>query len=80
MSSPMNDPAVAATAFMPSAMPRWVAGKASVRIAAEFANIIAPPTPCSTRSKMISSAAPRPWVKTSDSPIEHAVKMAKPRL
>jgi hypothetical protein len=48
MTSPMNDPAVAATELIPSAMPRWVAGKASVRVAEEFANIIAPPTPCST--------------------------------
>ena len=44
----MNDPAIAATPLMPSARPRWSLGKASVRIAAEFANSIAPPIPCTT--------------------------------
>ena len=45
----MNEPAMAATWLSPSAMPRWLAGKASVRIAAELANSIAPPTPCTIR-------------------------------
>ena len=41
----MNDPPSAATWLMPSAMPRWVDGNASVRIAVELANSMAPPTP-----------------------------------
>ncbi len=47
--SPMKDPAMAATVLMPKASPRWFSGKASVRMALEFANSNAPPTPCSTR-------------------------------
>src|SRR5579875_85438 len=50
---PMNDPAMAATWLMPIAMPRRSGGKASVRMAAEFANSMAAPTPCTTR-QMIS--------------------------
>ncbi len=42
---PMNDPDTAATALIPSAMPRSFCGNASVRIAVEQAKIIAPPTP-----------------------------------
>jgi hypothetical protein len=41
----MNEPAIAAIEFTPSASPRWCGGKASVRIALEFAKISAPPTP-----------------------------------
>ena len=43
--SPIKDPDTAATALMPSAMPRSRCGNASVRIAVEQAKIIAPPTP-----------------------------------
>ncbi len=39
----MNEPAMPATWLMPSAMPRWLAGKASVRMAGEFAISMAPP-------------------------------------
>ncbi len=60
MTRPRNEPATAATLLMPSAMPRWWAGKASVRIAVELAKIIAPPTPCTTRPT-ISHIAPAPW-------------------
>ena len=35
--------------LMPSAMPRWLAGKASVMIAAAFASRNAAPTPCTMR-------------------------------
>ena len=45
----MNDPAMAATALMPSARPRWWRGNASVMMAAELARISAPPTPWNTR-------------------------------
>src|SRR3954463_14655572 len=57
MTRPMNEPAIAATPLMPSASPRWWAGNASVRIALEFANSIAPPMPCTTRMPMSHSAA-----------------------
>ena len=53
----MNEPAMAAMAFMPRAVPRWLAGNASVRIAVELANRNAPPIPCTTR-QMISQSAP----------------------
>ena len=36
---------MAATLLMPRAMPRWLAGKASVRMALELAKRKAPPTP-----------------------------------
>ncbi len=47
--SPMNDPLMPATWLIPSAMPRWSCGKASVRMAAEFAMSMAAPTPWNTR-------------------------------
>ena len=53
----MNEPAIAATWLMPSAMPRWLAGNASVRIAVELANSIAPPMAWTTRQR-ISHIAP----------------------
>ncbi len=37
-------------------MPRWLAGNASVRIAAEFAISIAPPKACTIRHKISHSA------------------------
>src|SRR5689334_20187627 len=48
-SSPRNEPAIAAIELMPSAVPRWLAGNASVRIAVELANRNAPPMPCTIR-------------------------------
>ena len=55
---PMNWPEMPATWLMPIAMPRWSAGKASVRIAGELAISIAPPMAWMTR-KPISHSAPR---------------------
>ncbi len=52
----MNDPAIAATWLTPSAMPRWRAGNASVRIAVELANSIAPPIAWTTRQPISHSA------------------------
>ncbi len=78
--SPMNDPDTAATALMPNAIPRSCCGNASVRIAVEFAKIIAPPTPCTNRKKISSSAADGPVVNTTDSKIEPTVNTRKPRL
>ena len=77
---PRNEPATAATLLMPSAMPRWCAGNASVRIAVELAKIIAPPTPWTTRPT-ISHIAPAPWSSgSSDSATDAAAKTRKPRL
>jgi hypothetical protein len=53
----MNDPAMAAIEFTLSAVPRWLAGNASVTMAAAFATKNAPPIPCTTR-QMISHNAP----------------------
>jgi hypothetical protein len=78
--SPMNWPASAATMLMPSAIPRWVTGNASVTIALELAITIAPPTPCTTRAPM-SHIAPVPaWNGSSASSTDPAVKTAKPAL
>ena len=55
----MNDPAMAAIAFTPRAVPRWLAGNASVRMAAAFANRNAPPMPCTTRQMISHMAAVR---------------------
>ncbi len=47
--SPTNMPLTPTMLLMPSAMPRWLAGKASVMIAAAFASRNAAPMPCTTR-------------------------------
>ena len=43
--SPTNMPLTPTMLLIPSAMPRWLAGKASVMIAAALASRQAPPTP-----------------------------------
>jgi hypothetical protein len=77
---PMNAPAIAATALIPSASPRSSCGKASVMIAEELPIRSAPPTPWPIRIAIIHLAAAVPWSQVSDSRIEHTVKMAKPML
>ena len=79
-SSPTNWPEIPAIWLMPSAMPRWLAGNASVRIAAELAISIAPPKACTTRQPISHSAPPPPVSGSSDSAIEASVKTTKPRL
>ena len=56
----MNVPLMPATLLIPKARPRWWAGKASVRIAAELPTRKAPPTPCTIRqaSSQIAPACP----------------------
>ena len=54
---PMNWPEMPATWLMPMAVPRWLAGNASVRMAGELAISMAPPTAWMTR-KPISHSAP----------------------
>ena len=65
---------------MPSAMPRCRAGKASVRIAAEFAISIDPPNACTIRKPMSHSAPLAPVNGSSESAIEASVNTTKPRL
>ncbi len=66
--------------FMPMASPRWSGGKASVRMAAEFAKRKAPPTPWTIRKTMSWRAAVFPWPWTKKHRMEPAVKTAKPAL
>ena len=80
ISRPRKDPATAATMFTPSAMPRWFDGNASVRIAADDAISIAPPTPCTTRQPISHSAPLSRWNGSKDSAIAANVKTAKPML
>ena len=76
----MNEPAIAATMLIPSASPRSSAGNASVRIAEEFAIRNAAPIPWTTRMTIIHIAPALPCSQVTDSRIEPAVKIAKPRL
>ena len=78
--NPMNEPAMAAIELTPRARPRWSRGKASVRMALEFANSSAPPTPCPTRIRISHHAAAAPLIQVTDSRIANPVKTAKPRL
>ena len=78
--SPRNEPPIAAMPLIPIALPRSSTGKASVRMAVEFANRNAPPTPCRTRMMMIHSAPAGPCSQVTDSRIEKNVNTAKPRL
>ena len=57
---PMNDPLIPAIWLIPSAIPRWCSGKASVRIADELAMSIAAPTPWKMRMITRYSAAAVP--------------------
>jgi len=61
-------------------MPRWRAGKASVRIAAALAMSIDPPSACTIRQPISHSAPASPVNGSRDSAIEARVKTTKPRL
>ena len=76
----MNEPAMAAIELMPSAVPRWVAGNASVRMAVELANRNAPPMPCTIRHRISHSAAAVPCCQVMVRKSEPTVKIAKPML
>ena len=77
---PMNEPEMPATWLIPIAMPRSLAGKASVRMAGELAISMAPPTAWITR-KPISHIAPAGPVNGSNGSASAArPKMAKPAL
>ena len=77
---PMKLPAIAATWLRPRAKPRLLAGNASVRIAVELANSIAPPTPC-TKRQTISHIAPGPPLNGSrQSAMAARVKIDEPEV
>ena len=80
ISRPRNEPAIAATWLIPSAMPRRSGGNASVRIADELANSIAPPTPWTSRQPISHRAPASPDQGTRASAIEPTVNTTKPRL
>jgi hypothetical protein len=69
-----------ATWLMPIAMPRWSAGKASVRIAGELAISIAPPMAWMTRKPISHIAPPGPVSGSNGSASAPSPKTAKPRL
>ena len=76
----MKEPARAETWLIPNAMPRLSAGKASVRMAVEFAISIAPPTPCTTRQPISQRAPSEPSNGSSASSTDAAANTAKPAL
>ena len=75
----MNEPAMPATWFRPSARPRSFGGKASVRIALEFAISMAPPTPWRMRMQISHQAAAVPCIQVSDSRIENSGEQREAR-
>ena len=79
-SSPTNWPEMPAIWLMPSAMPRLLAGNASVRMAAEFAISIAPPNAWTIRKPISHSAPPPPSKGSRDSAMDAIVNTTKPRL
>jgi hypothetical protein len=79
-SRPTNCPEMPAIWLMPSAIPRWPGGNASVRMAAAFAISIEPPSACTIRQLISHSAPPGPVNGSSDSAMEASVNTTKPRL
>lgn len=78
--SPRNWPTRAVIWLMPKAIPRWSDGKASVRIAAELAVSIEPPTAWTTRKPMSHIAPAPPVYGSTDRAIDAHAKIANPRL
>ena len=79
-SSPTNCPEMPAIWLTPRAIPRLLAGNASVRIAAEFDISMAPPKACTNRQPMSHIAPCVPVSGSSDSAMEASVKTTNPRL
>ncbi len=77
---PMNWPEIPATWLVPRAKPRCSAGKASVRIAAELAVSIEPPSACRRRQPISQSAPLCPVSGSKERRIEATVKTTKPAL
>jgi hypothetical protein len=76
----MNVPLMAAAWLMPRAKPRRPGGKASVRMAAEFAMSRAAPTPWKMRITMSQIPPAVPVIQVMLKRSEKKVKTAKPRL
>ncbi len=76
----MNVPLKAAAWLIPMAMPRFPAGKASVRIAAELANNIAAPTPWNIRMTISHRPPAWPVSQVTLKANEKTVNTANPRL
>ena len=77
---PMNEPAMPATAFTPSARPRWLWGNASVRIAEELANRKRAADALADPHHDQPQRAGAPCIQVTESSTEKTVKTAKPRL
>ena len=77
---PMNWPARAETWLIPRANPLCSVGNASVRMAAELAISIDPPTACRMRQPISHTAPWAPWYGSKESRIEATVKTMKPAL
>ena len=80
ITSPRNEPTTIAMLLIPSARPRSWGGKASVRMALEFAKTRAPPTPCPMRITISQSAPSVPCIHVTESSTEKRVNTANPRL
>ncbi len=78
--NPMNWPLNPATWLIPSARPRWSWGKASVRMAAEFAISIEPPMAWRKRQPISQSAPLLPRNGSMESSTDATVNTAKPAL
>ena len=76
----MNVPLKAAAWLTPRAIPRWLLGNTSVRMADELAISMAAPTPWKMRMMMSQSPAAWPVIQVMLSIREKKVKTAKPRL
>ncbi len=76
----MNCPEIPATWLMPIAMPRWLGGNASVRMAGELAISMAPPMAWTTRQPISQSAPCGPVYGSNGSASAPSAKTAKPRL
>src|ERR1700758_1251111 len=77
---PMNEPAIAAIEFTLRAVPRWLAGNASVTMAAAFANKNAPPIPCTTRQMISHNAPSLPCIQVTVRKMDAMLKTAKTRV
>ncbi len=69
----MNIPLIPTTLLIPSARPRWFAGKASVRMATELATRNAAPIPCTIRKPISQSAPARPCIQSIVSSSDESV-------
>jgi len=76
----MNMPEMPATWLMPIAVPRWLEGNASVRIAGALAISIAPPTAWITRNPISHNAPEGPVSGSNGSASAPRAKTVNPAL